>query len=115
MHELPVAERILEIALKAAQEADAREIVKIHLAIGQLSSFLDDSIQFYWDIIAKDTIAEGAQLEFRRIKAMFHCQNCSHEFVVSSDSFQCPSCASDVVKLISGNEFFLEAIDINNK
>lgn len=113
MHELPVAERILEIALKAAREADAKEIVKIHLAIGQLSSFLDDSIQFYWGIIAQNSIAEGAQLEFRRIPAMFRCQDCEREFAVSSDSFQCPSCASDVLKLISGNEFFLEAIDVN--
>jgi hydrogenase nickel incorporation protein HypA/HybF len=112
MHELPVAEHILELSLKAAQDANAKGILKIHLAIGQLSSFLDESIQFYWDIIAEDTIAKGAQLEFRRIQAKFKCLNCGLDYYITTDNFSCPSCTSDMVKLISGDEFILEAIDI---
>lgn len=112
MHELPIAEHILEIALKAANEANASGILKIHLAIGQLSSYLDDSIQFYWDIISDNTIAKGAQLVFRRIPAKFSCRSCGHEYRLTTDSFTCPACLSDKVKLISGDEFVLEAIDI---
>jgi hypothetical protein len=57
MHELPVTESILDIAVKHARQANAQRIADIYLVIGQLSSIVDDSIQFYWDIIAKDTLA----------------------------------------------------------
>ena len=55
MHELPVTESVLEIALRHAKGAGAERITNIYLVIGQLSSIVDDSIQFYWDIVSKDS------------------------------------------------------------
>jgi hydrogenase nickel incorporation protein HypA/HybF len=52
MHELAVTEHILDIALKHAQNANALSVDEIYLVIGQLSSIVDDSIQFYWDIFS---------------------------------------------------------------
>ena len=80
MHELPITENILEIALRHAKQANARKINTIYLVIGQLASIIDDSVQFYWDIIAKDTIAEGAVLSFKRLPATLQCQECSLRF-----------------------------------
>jgi hydrogenase nickel incorporation protein HypA/HybF len=62
MHELPVAENVLEITLRHARQANATRVTDLYLVVGQLSSIIDDSLQFYWDIISKDTIAEGAVL-----------------------------------------------------
>ena len=47
MHELPVTESILEIALRHAQKADATRITDLHLVIGQLATLVDDSIFGY--------------------------------------------------------------------
>jgi hydrogenase nickel incorporation protein HypA/HybF len=112
MHELPITENILEISLRHAQQANARKIITIYLTIGELASIVDDSVQFYWEIIAKDTIAEDASLKFKRIPAMLQCQECSLRFAPSEDDFSCPDCNSLKVKVVSGNEFYLEAIDV---
>ena len=64
MHELPIAQSILDISLRHAQQAGATRVTDLHLVIGKFSYVVDDSIQFYWDMIAKDTIAEGARLHF---------------------------------------------------
>ena len=69
MHELSVTESILEIALRHASKTKAARITNLYLVIGQLASIVDDSVQFYWDIISKDTIAEGAKLHFKRLPA----------------------------------------------
>jgi hydrogenase nickel incorporation protein HypA/HybF len=78
MHELSVTENILEIALRHAAEAQANRITNLYLVIGQLSSIVDDSIQFYWDIITRGTPAEGAQLHFERIQTRLSCRIAKH-------------------------------------
>lgn len=112
MHELPVAESILEIANRHAVQAGASHITTLHLVIGQLSSIVDDSVQFYWDIIAKNTIAEGARLDFRRIPTEMLCLECNHRFAPDGEEFACPECSGSHVKVVAGEEFFLEAIDV---
>ena len=78
MHELAVTQSILELALKNANQAHATEVTDINLVIGKLSSIVDDSVQFYWELIAKDTICEKAILHFERIPAKLRCQDCSN-------------------------------------
>jgi hydrogenase nickel incorporation protein HypA/HybF len=112
MHELPVTESILEIALRHANQANARRITNLYLVIGQLASIVDDSVQFYCDIISKDTIADGAILHFHRLPAILLCLDCNHQFTPTGDGFSCPECSSYHVKVVSGDEFYMEAIDV---
>ncbi len=112
MHELSITERILEIVLKHGEKAGASKITEVFLVIGELSSVVDDSVQFYWDLISQDTIAYGAQLHFRRIPTRFQCLDCKKEYAPLSDLFSCPVCESKHVRVIAGEEFFLEAIDV---
>ena len=102
MHELPVTESILEIALRHAQKADATRITDLHLVIGQLATLVDDSIQFYWDMIAKDTIAEGARLHFQRIPAELLCLDCGNRYAPGDEILACPKCQSVRVKVTAG-------------
>jgi hydrogenase nickel incorporation protein HypA/HybF len=112
MHELPVTQSLLDIALQHAQAAGAERIVSLDLVIGQYASLVDDSIQFYWDMIAEGTLAEGAQLVFHRLPATFECQACHAQYVPLEDDFACPTCGSEQVTLVSGREFYLESIDV---
>jgi hydrogenase nickel incorporation protein HypA/HybF len=112
MHELPVTQNLLEIALRHAQESNARRILNLNIVIGQLATIVDDSVQFYWDLIAEGTIAEGALLHFSRIPTELLCQECSRQYIPGPDDFTCPGCQSTNVKIISGKEFYLESIEV---
>ena len=113
MHELPVTQSILEIALRHAQEHEAGRITDLHIVIGDLATIIDDSVQFYWDIISAGTIAEGAELHFRRIPIQMKCLACSHEYSPEKGELACPSCQSTQVEILAGKEFTLEAIDVD--
>lgn len=113
MHELMVTESLLEIAVRHAQEAGAGRITDLYLVIGELSSVIDDSVQFYWDIVSEGTLAEGATLHFRRIPAEMACQECG-EIYDPKANLTCPACASSNVHIVSGQEFYLEAIEVNS-
>jgi hydrogenase nickel incorporation protein HypA/HybF len=112
MHELSVTESILEISLRHAKKANAIRVTNLYLVIGQLASIVDDSVQFYWDIISKGTLADGAVLHFRRLPTTLVCLECNHQYTPGKDGFSCPNCKSDRIKVISGEEFFMEAIDV---
>ena len=112
MHELPVTQNIIEIALRHAEKSGAHRITDLNIVIGELASFIDDSIQFYWGILAKDTIAEGAELHFRRIAAEFECKECKERYNPTDNNLACAECGSTQVKVIAGREFFLESIDV---
>ena len=112
MHELSITENILQIALKHAQTANASHISNIYLVIGQLSSILDESVQFYWDMISEGTIAQGAVLHFKRIPILVICNQCKEQYAPTDHSFVCPACNGNQVTILQGEEFFLEAIDV---
>ena len=110
MHELPITQSILDIALRHA--GDAKNVTKINLVIGDLSSVVGDSVSFYWDILSKDTIADGAILHFERIKTRFLCTACQNEYESEAKEFNCPNCESDQVKILTGKEFQVESIEV---
>ena len=112
MHELPITESIVKIANEHAQRANATRVTDLYLVIGQLSSIVDDSIQFYWDIISKGTLCEGATLHFERIPARLLCLNCGHIYTLSRELTACPQCDSARVEVKSGEEFRLDSIEI---
>jgi hydrogenase nickel incorporation protein HypA/HybF len=113
LHELGVTQNILKIALHHAHEAGAARITTLNLVIGELASIVDDSVQFYWGMIAKDTLAEDAVLNFKRLPAALKCRACGHTFDMDRREFTCPACGSAQVEVASGDEFFLESIDVD--
>jgi len=112
MHELPVTESLLEIATRHASTAGASRIISLNIVIGQYASVIDDSIEFYWDIISEGTPANGAKLNFKRIQAEFQCTECMTQFSPGYDLYTCPNCGSSRLNLLAGNEFYLESIEI---
>lgn len=111
MHELAVTMNVLEIALRHAEGAE--RVSAVHLVIGQLSSMIDDSVQFYWDIITQGTKAHGSRLVFKRIPAVLECAACRAQYPIASRlDFTCPACGGITVRVIAGEEFYVESIEV---
>lgn len=115
MHELSVTESVLKIACKHAEKAQADRVTDIHLVIGQLSSIIDESVQFYWDIISKDTLCEHAKLHFEHVPAELICLDCDHQYSLAKTLMPCPQCSSSRIRVLAGDEFHLESIEIQSK
>ena len=112
MHELAVTESILKTAVEYAEKSNAIKVTEINLVIGKLSSFVDDSISFYWDFVSKNSICQGAVLHFERPPARLLCQDCHNEYVLEDSLTPCPICESAKIKILSGDEFRIDSIQI---
>ncbi len=114
MHELPVTQGIIDVAIEAAKANNASRITDIYLVIGDLTSIVDDSVQFYFDFLSKDTLAAGATLHFQRKSATATCQDCAHQWPVTPPLLpECPNCNSARVQITDGRDFFVESIEID--
>jgi len=115
MHELPITQNILKLALQYGLNSRAKRITDLYLVIGQLSSVIDDSVQFYWPIISEGTMAENASLHFKRIPAKLECTQCETQYTIEDGTLStCPNCDSSQVRILTGNEFQLESIGIDD-
>jgi len=112
MHELAVTESILEIASSYAEKSNASRVTQINLVIGRLSSIVDDSVQFYWDPIAEGTICSGSKLSFKRLPAILHCTICNQDYQIEEDLTPCPICGGYQTTIVSGEEFYVDSIEI---
>ncbi|HEX9117855.1 MAG TPA: hydrogenase maturation nickel metallochaperone HypA [Anaerolineae bacterium] len=117
MHELPVTQGILDVALEAAGKAGAPRITAINLVVGTLSSIVDDSVQFYFEILSKGTAAEGATLHFERESATATCLDCGRTFAVDALPLltACRDCGSQRLSLTGGKSFFVESIEVDER
>ena len=112
MHELPVTQALLDLVVERAAAAQAARVTDIYIEIGQLASYVDESVQFYWDIISGGTAAEGANLHFQRIPLSIQCTACGRSFQPDGRTFDCPDCGSERVRVTSGEEFQLVGLDV---
>lgn len=115
VHELPITTSLLDLALRHAEEAGGGTITALYLEVGKLSAVVDKAVQFYWDIISEGTAAAGARLHFRHTPIKMECQNCGTEFEPAELAYSCPACGELSVRVISGDEFRLEAIDLEEE
>jgi hydrogenase nickel incorporation protein HypA/HybF len=114
VHELPITEDILKIALTHGEKNGAKRIVRVNLVIGELTDLLDEWIQRYFEYLAKDTIAAEAKLVIERVPITVMCAHCEKPFVVDKKTldFNCPVCGQKGTDLIKGREFTVKSIEI---
>jgi len=112
MHELAVTESIVDIVCRHAEQAKAQRVLSIHLVIGELSSIVDDSVQFYFDYLSQDTLASGAELVFDRLAVSLRCTTCGHEWQPDSADWACPACREARAQIVTGREFYVDSIEV---
>ena len=112
MHELAITQSILDIARKAADEHGAKRVKSVRIMLGQYSGVVPQCIQYYFDVISKDTIAEGAVLDIQRLPVVIHCNSCQQESQIDRLHVSCPLCGSTDLKLIQGREFYIESLEV---
>jgi len=119
MHEFAIASEIVNHVLDAAQKNDGRKVLAVHLEIGELTLLNVEQVTFWVIELFKDSIAEGAKIKVRMVKARISCEACGYRGPGRSDqedtskhsSLQnCPRCHSFQVKVEKGHECLLKRI-----
>ncbi len=116
MHEMGIAEGILSSSLDAARDAGATRITTVNVTIGRLTEVMEDALQFAWEAITPETIAQDAVLQVTFVEPRSICADCGTEFDHGRyDGARCPACQGYVVRLLQGRELKIDSIDIDEE
>lgn len=112
MHELGIANSILDgVAAEVSRRAGARP-VKVGVRVGELAGLDPDALRFAFEALTLDTPLAGLLLDIEFRASRSRCNDCSHEFEVRNFELLCPACGSLTTSRISGDELEFAYLEI---
>ena len=115
MRELNITQTFIAKVIRQLNEIHSKRVVTIHIAIGEISELDQTSIQTHWTELSKGTLAEHAQLHFRLIPAEVQCMACFQKYHPIDKKISCPYCGSVGAKILTGEECYLESIEMEHE
>ncbi len=110
MHELSLSGAIVNTVEK---HAAGRPVSVVNMRIGALRQVVPDTLDFYFEFVARGTVCEGARLEQELIPARLRCGECEAEWDIELPVFMCPSCGpAGRIEVAAGDEFRVESIEV---
>ncbi len=112
MHELAITQSMLDLVLNEANEHGAKKVKSIQIVIGAMQGVVPDCMETYFEMMAKDTIAEGARLDFELHAIQARCLDCGKEFEPEEYAWFCTECSSRNIEIVRGKELFVNNIEV---
>jgi hydrogenase nickel incorporation protein HypA/HybF len=112
MHELSIAQNIVEIIHKHVPEKEWQKVVSVHLKIGAIAGVVPDSLNFSFQAITADTPLNNARLEVESIPFRIICNACGLTTENEIGFMVCGECGSGNTKILSGSELDIAEIEI---
>jgi hydrogenase nickel incorporation protein HypA/HybF len=113
MHEMALAEGILQLVEETAQREHAQRVKLVVLEIGQLSTVEADALKFCFDAVTKGSIASGAALEIVRVPGVGWCMECAATLPMQELFGACPQCGGYQMQATGGTEMRVKEIEID--
>jgi len=114
VHEMGIVASILDASFDAASKQGATRITEIKISVGELTEIQEFALEFAFESLTPDTMAEGATLSVTNIGARSRCGTCGIEFDHGRFEAVCPECGSFVLELLTGRELTIDSIEIDD-
>lgn len=111
MHEMAIAQNIMDIVEQEMVRHGATKVSIIRLVVGEFTAVVPQSLSFCFEVITKGTPLEGVGLEMEQVPLSGRCTQCGEEFIIREYRFVCPRCESQVIETIAGKELFVKEIE----
>ncbi len=112
LHELSIAQSIVELACEQADGHDASKVLRIAVEIGLLSGVEREALEFCFPIACRDTKADGAHLDVTIQPAKARCPKCNESFLLDDLVLVCPRCGAYPVELLAGGNLKVLFVEV---
>jgi hydrogenase nickel incorporation protein HypA/HybF len=113
MHEMSIAQSLLEIIKEEMLKNNARNLRSVRLHIGQLSAIVPESLSFCFGVMTSGTDLEGAKLVMEVIPLEGRCRECKQAFEIHDYVFVCSQCGSPNIDTIAGQDLSIVEMEVD--
>ena len=114
MHELSIANSLVELATQSAIDAGASRVIEVRIRLGALSGVVRGALEFSYEIAVAGTMLEGSTLVVIELPVRIHCPVCREDKELPSiQSFCCPGCGTPSGDVTQGHELEIESIEVD--
>jgi hydrogenase nickel incorporation protein HypA/HybF len=113
MHEMALAESMLEIVERTARAHGAQRVSAVRLEIGALSHVATDALRFCFDAVTRGSLAEGATLEIESTPGEAWCMPCGERVPLAQVGDPCPRCGGYQLTVTRGGDMRVRDIAID--
>ena len=112
MHEMALAENVLEIVEQARGRDGFHRVRTLRLEIGQLASVEPDAMRFCFEAAARGSVAAGANLEIVEIAGAAWCDVCARRVALAELGAACPRCGGYRLRVVEGAEMRVKELEV---
>lgn len=112
MHEMSLAEGVLQLIEDAAARDGFRKVRSVWLEVGQLAGVEVEAMRFCFDAVTRGSVAEGARLEIVAAPGAGWCMSCMREVPMAETLAACPVCGGFQLKVIGGTEMRVKELEV---
>ena len=110
MHELSIAQSIVELAENVASKEKADSVKSIDIEIGALSGVVLDALEFAMEMTIKNTKLENTAINYLIITGKADCSECNVQFETDNLLALCPSCKKANFKIVDGKQLRIKSL-----
>jgi hydrogenase nickel incorporation protein HypA/HybF len=112
MHEMSIAESVLQIVEDTARSGGYTRVKAVWLEIGQLANVEKESLRFCFDAVTRDSVAQDARLEIIETAGQGWCMQCACNVPITALHEPCPTCGSYQIQVTGGEEMRVKELEI---
>lgn len=112
MHEMSLAEGVLQLMEDAAASQGFSRVKTVWLEIGQLAAVEPEAMRFCFDAVTRGSLAEGAALEIIATPGQGWCMQCAVTVPMTEPFGACPQCGSHQVQPTGGTEMRVKELEV---
>jgi len=112
MHEMSLCESVLQIMEDQASAQSFGQVKRVWLEVGQLSGVEVEALRFAFDVVTRNSIADGAGLEIIDVPGQAWCMQCGETVEVTQRFDPCPKCGGYQLQVTGGTEMRVKELEV---
>jgi hydrogenase nickel incorporation protein HypA/HybF len=110
MHEMSIADALLQGVLDAAAKSRLVRVQEVMLDVGKVRLVVPEALELAWTIVSEGTVAAGSLLRIREVPIEAACRRCGRVYPADVDNYLCPGCGQADVEIVAGDDIMLTSV-----
>ena len=114
MHELSIAQGIMQIVETERKKHGFQTVSVIHLRAGALSGIDQQALQFAFEVVREGTCAAEATIDLEAEQRELRCRKCGATVEADSGPTACPECGSIDLSLEASMALNIVSLEVDS-